>query len=54
MNGVIEGGSKVMLHRSGFGQREGMRVGDYQTGFIVIAVLLKKYWDCLPTFEDHI
>lgn len=41
MNGVIEGGSKVMLHRSEFGEREESQVGDYRTGFIVIAVLLK-------------
>lgn len=42
MNGVIEGGSKVMLHRSAFGEREESQVGDYRTGFIVIAVLLKN------------
>lgn len=43
MNGVIEGGSRVMLHRSGFGRiEEEWQVGDYPIGFIVIAVLLKN------------
>ena len=43
MNGVIEGGTRVMLLRSGFGGREEeWQVGDYLVGFIVIAVLLKN------------
>lgn len=67
MNGVIEGGSRVMLHCYGFwrrgrggGAEEEWRVGDYPVGFIVIAVLLKNTetvclaYSSAPPATEHI